>query len=322
MEDTKSSVRLVCLVGGDEKLRGQLSLACGSEVRDGKPQSLRDGDLVVLDARNSEIVSGGNPFTVCREIKENPRVGVFLLISPGDRYSREIARFCMANGCLVCDEQGDIQELESLFDSRSPRTKVSLDSLLARLERDLEGNSDRREAAVERMREDDLQDGFLSLLTDAETGLFDGPFATFKLDEEYKRATRFHQPLSLILLDCGIASWPEDASDRSLVLAEVASIFLSECRDIDTLARFTESEFLFLLPGTGVDGATAVARRMLVQLREHQYSVEFELDPVVGLATIPASGISDKREFLERAEACLAAARSGAGEDGLSASCE
>ncbi|MHC5062846.1 MAG: GGDEF domain-containing protein [Planctomycetota bacterium] len=172
------------------------------------------------------------------------------------------------------------------------------------------------------MREEDHREGFLSALTDAETGLFDGPFATFKLDEEFKRATRFHQPLSLVLLDCGIVSWPEDPTDRSLVLAEVASIFLSECRDIDTLARFTETEFLFLLPGTGVDGATAVARRMLEQLRSHRYSVEIELDPVVGLATVPASGISDKREFLERAVSCLAAARSGAGEAGLCASCE
>lgn len=106
------------------------------------------------------------------------------------------------------------------------------------------------------------------------------------------------------------------------MLAEVAAIFLGECRDIDTLARFTEKEFLFLLPGTGVDGASAVARRMLEELRSHRYSVEIELNPVVGLATVPASGISDKREFLERAENCLAAARSGAGDAGLCSSCE
>jgi len=311
------------MIGGDADLVSSLSAACAHEVGRDLPADLAAGDLVIIDARGSVPLGTGNAFATCRAIKEDPGVVVFLLISDDDCYSREIARFCMANGCLVKGEHGELSGLEGMVGSLDTEVrKVPLDALLARLERDLQGDSERGQEVLRRMSGLDQPDHLLDYLTDAETGLFDGPFATFKLDEEFKRAMRFHQPLSLILLDCGIEGWPENLPDRSTVLAEIASIFLNECRDIDTLARFTESEFLFLLPGTGTDGAMAVARRMLGELRNHDYSVEVALEPLAGLVTVPANGISDKRAFLTKAESCLNAARSGAGHAGLCASWE
>lgn len=323
MGRTTSGVQRVFLIGGDAELSATVSAACDREVILELAADLTAGDMVIIDARGCTPLDTGNAFATCRAIKEDSSVGVFLLIAEDDPYSREIARFCMANGCIVRAKNGELSGLEGLAGGLGQdATKVPLDALLDRLEGDLERNADRGEAVLRRMVDDDQRDHLLDLLTDAETGLYDGPFATFKLDEEYKRAIRFHQPLSLILLDCGIENWPRDGADRSTVLAEVASIFLNECRDIDTLARFTESEFLFLLPGTGMDGATAVAHRMLQELRSHRYSVAVELRPMAGLVTVPASGISDKRAFLREAESCLAAARSGAGQEGLCASSE
>ncbi len=94
-------------------------------------------------------------------------------------------------------------------------------------------------------------------------------------------------------------------------------MFLNECRDIDVLARFTETTFLFLLPGTGLDGADRVALRMLHSLREREYGAGTRLDPKAGLVTVPATGISERRSFLARAEACLRVAQQGGGEGGL-----
>ena len=121
----------------------------------------------------------------------------------------------------------------------------------------------------------------------------------------------------MILLDCQPSHVPEDPTDRGTMFAEMASLFLNECRDIDVLARFTETVFMFLLPGTGTGGAEYVARRMLDGLRKRELVVPVKLDPVVGIATVPMSGIRDRKAFLARAEACLEVARQGQGDRGL-----
>src|SRR5690606_26836502 len=139
----------------------------------------------------------------------------------------EIARYCMADGSVTLDEGGRLQGLErvrELVAARRPRAAV--DSLLERFEGRL--GDERAASAVQRMLTKSDEPGFVERLTDPETGLFDGPFAGFKLDEEFKRATRFHQPLSLVLVDSGVREWPADEGERRTVLAEIASIFLNE----------------------------------------------------------------------------------------------
>jgi GGDEF domain-containing protein len=97
------------------------------------------------------------------------------------------------------------------------------------------------------------------------------------------------------------------------VLAEAAGVFLNECRDIDVLARFQPTVFLFLLPGTGPDGATVLANRILAALRE-RFSAGPSVAPVAGLCSVPSADVPDRRAFLAVAEACLArAAATGPG---------
>ena len=91
---------------------------------------------------------------------------------------------------------------------------------------------------------------------------------------------------------------------------------------IDVLARFTASTFLFLLPGTGPDGALVLARRMLQSLRERTFAEGVRLQPYAGMAWTPQSGITDRKAFLLCAEACLERARSGVGDGGVCGSLE
>jgi GGDEF domain-containing protein len=150
-------------------------------------------------------------------------------------------------------------------------------------------------------------------LQDPETGLFDGPYATLKLDEEWKRAMRFHQPLSLLLLDLGPRLRSLDEATRRATLAEAAGVFLNECRDIDVLARFAPTVFLLLMPGTGPDGAEVVSKRILATL-DQRFGTALGLCPAGGLCSVPSSEIPDRRAFLAVAEACLRRAEaSGAG---------
>ncbi len=313
------------LLSSSEAIAKQLSAHFGRDFERELSGDLKPGDLVLLDARSAHASEGmplGHAFAACRQVKAEPRTRVFLIVEGDDGYSAEIARFCLADGCLAVGSDGSLADLAGLDERLQPgRPHVSVDALLERLEGKLAG-SEREASGIQRLLEERHEDRLVEQLADPETGLFDGPFASFKLDEEFKRASRFHQPLSLILLDCGVAEWPSADADRKAVLAEIASIFLNECRDIDLLARFTRTEFLFLLPGTGLDGASTVALRMLQSLREREFLVPVDLAPAAGLATVPMAGITDRKAFVGYAEACLRQAQKDPSGGGLCASLE
>lgn len=302
----------------------QLAAKLGQPVRTGYPSAAKAGDLVFLSARPGDAgaqLPEGNAFAACRALKQEPEVRVFVLIDRADSYSAEIARFCMADGSVVVDgdQVGDLAPVKKAFSASRERTPV--DELLESLERELASDEGKKNSAIQRMLEDQRHDWVLDELTDKATGLFAAPFASFKLEEEFKRAVRFHQPLSLLLLDLGGNALPQHPSARDGCLAEAASVFLTACRDIDVLARFTDTTFLFLLPGTGSAGASVLARRMIGEL-EARSTDAATLVPRAGLATVPASGITDRGAFLARAEACLRLAQDGQGEGGLCVSCE
>jgi GGDEF domain-containing protein len=300
----------VALVGGSESLRQDLERAIGVPVAGKLPASLGPGDVVFLSPAAGHGLPASNAFSACRILKRDARVRVFFLLEAADAVAEEIARFCMADGCFRLDDRGLLADPTAIRERHRPsRHGPPLDARLARLEREISDDDRRRSGALQRMLDDQDERELLAHITDPETGLFDGRFAAFKLDEEFKRASRFHQPLTLILLHCGIESWPSVRSERQTLLAEIAAVFLNECRDIDIIARFTEEVFLFLLPGTGADGAQTMARRILDELRARAFAGGARPRPTAGLVTVPATGVHDRKGFLARAEACLEIAR-------------
>jgi GGDEF domain-containing protein len=317
--------RRVFFAGADPGLSAALRSAVGADLQPGPPSDLRQGDVVVIDAAGpGNGLPGGNAFSSARAFKERRGVAVFVVIAADDMYGTGIARFCLADGVLVWHPRKGLQGSEQLGGGPAQRPRRSVDELLRKAEAALQADGSRAVSALQRLLHWERQDTLLHRLQDPETGLFDGPYASLKLDEEFKRATRMHLPLCLILLDMAVApaALPPQGPDRRELLAEVASVFLNECRDIDVLSRFTETTFLFLLPGTGADGGTILARRMIRALRERPFASGVRLDPRAGLVAIPATGIADRRAFVAIAEACLERALAGSGDGGVCSSWE
>jgi GGDEF domain-containing protein len=308
-------------VGSRADVAARLTEALGGPPLAGSAMAAADGDLVVVDAlasgRDCAGLPGGHPFSAVRGLKERRGVAVYVVVPSDDRIGVQLARFCLADGVLRWNAGSaalDIDELEA-GRSRGDRKRPSIDALLARVQGAVAA-SGRGESTVERLLRFEREDSLLVRLQDPETGLFDGPYATLKLDEEWKRARRFHQPLSLLLIDLGHALTEQPEAARKGVLADAAGVFLNECRDIDVLARFSSTTFLFLLPGTGSEGAEVLARRMLASLRERLAAVK-GLAPACGLSSVPSSLIADRKAFLLVAEACLQRAQAGGGDGGL-----
>jgi diguanylate cyclase (GGDEF)-like protein len=318
--------RNVYCLGAPPALQQQLAAKLNASLRLEYPDDARTDDIVFLavsaDHGAAAKLPRGNAFTACRHLKSRTGVRVFLIVQHDDPYSAEIGRFCLADGCVVVDRDGagDLSAVEASLSAARGRTAV--DELLENLERELASDEGKKNSAIQRMLSDQRHDWVLDHLMDRATGLFSSAFASFKLEEEFKRATRFHQPLSLILLHVDESRLPANAAGRDACLAEAASVFLTMSRDIDVLARFTETTFLFLLPGTGSSGAAHLARRMLRELRSRVFAGDGERTATAGLATIPAHGVTDRGAFLARAEACLRLAQSGHAPDGLCVSCE
>lgn len=315
--------------GAPAKLREVLAAAIGKPLENGAPAPESREDCVFLESDASRRELGdlaANAFAGCRNLKDRSDGRVFLIVEDGDRISEEIARYCLADGCLHLSPDGSLVESAEELAERLeiPKAKVDLDALLQRLETKLGSEEGLESSALQRMLARGEEDDFMSRLVDAETGLFDGLYASFKLDEEFKRARRFHQPLSLLLLDLGLDMQGdfEDAAHRQAFLAEVAAVFLNQCRDIDLIARFTESVFMVLMPGTGAAGAEVVAERMIEELQERGIFAPLQARPALGLATMPAAGIHSRQSFLARAEAGLQVSREGGGAAGFSASDE
>ncbi|MBK8977965.1 MAG: hypothetical protein IPM29_18820 [Planctomycetes bacterium] len=200
-------------------MRSALEQAFAAPFEVGLPAEPRADDLVVLGLGGPDAegdVPLRNPFGACSRLKAQPRIAVFIVIDVADSLGPEIARFCLADGCLQLDADGSLDGVDDVLRRwHRPRERASVDDLLERLERELADDRGRQMSALQRMLDGERDAGFVARLTDRETGLFDGPFASFKLDEEFKRARRFHQPLSLLLLDCGVAEWPRDAEARA-----------------------------------------------------------------------------------------------------------
>jgi len=310
-------------IGSRQPLLRQLSDWLGGPPSKEPLSSAAAGSVVVLDVRAGgeacAALPSGHVFGAVRALKSRPGVAVYVVVDSDDAVGPEIARFCLADGSLRFDAVTGSLDTEGVdvagaATSAARSRGAAVDTLLARVEAELR-NSTRGDSALQRLLQFEREDSLLNRLQDPETGLFDGPYATLKLDEEWKRAVRFHQPLSLLLVDLGAGVAELSASERRGLLAEAAGVFLNECRDIDVLARFAPSVFLFLLPGTGRGGAEVVASRILASLRQ-KFGGIAGIAPAGGLTTVPATGVADRRTFLAVTEACLRRAQAG-GAGGL-----
>ena len=146
-------------------------------------------------------------------------------------------------------------------------------------------------------------------------GLVNAEYLALKVEEECKRAARYGQTLSLVLIEVKSFDQLVESHGRSVgdeALLEIAGVLLCESRDVDVAGRIGAARFHLLLPNTPADGAR-VARRIGENLRQRRVAVEgAELVIAVrmGLAAVDRDGArAGAAEFVRRAEADLASAQ-------------
>jgi diguanylate cyclase (GGDEF)-like protein len=150
-------------------------------------------------------------------------------------------------------------------------------------------------------------------VTDDLTQVYNFRFLKMALRREVKRAARFGQSFSIMMLDVDNLKSYNDRHGHlrgSEVLKLVAQAMVREARAIDLVAKFGGDEFVVILPQTAREGACIFAERV-------KRAVESKAFPLVnpgiitvsvGVATFPENG-STAGELLEAADIALYTAK-------------
>lgn len=169
---------------------------------------------------------------------------------------------------------------------------------------------------LELKRYRDHQDG--QITTDRLTGILNRHQLELLLNREWRRATRYQTPQSLIVMDIDFFKSFNNSYGHMVgdyCLQQIARVLIDNAkRETDSVARFGADEFAFLLPETDEGGAVQVAHRIQDTIEE--LAIPHNGSPIAdhvtlsyGVATIrprpslkPASLLHQASEFLSIAK--------------------
>lgn len=256
------------------------------------------GDVVLVDS----WLRGRNVYELMRSLSGRLKARSYVVVEQGNQDAQGIARFCGATGTI--ERPVRPSDLRRVLESAGPVALPS-PSLAKRSD---EPGFDLPESLIKDLTTGQPDEGLIKATIDPATGLFNYAFLNYKLDEEFKRARRFDQPLACVML-----GFESQATEE--VLRDLAGIFLASSRDTDVLGRFDESSFLFLLPNTGPDGAEIMAHRVARDAAERGLSdlVGDALILSTGIASYPGPGFERREDLYAKAREAFFEARQAGG---------
>jgi diguanylate cyclase (GGDEF)-like protein len=153
-------------------------------------------------------------------------------------------------------------------------------------------------------------------VTDDLTQVYNYRFLKTALRREIRRAARYGQELSVVMIDVDNLKAYNDRNGHmrgSLLLREIARLFTQQTRSWDLVAKYGGDEFTLILPQTGLEGACTVAERMRAAVEQHEFALapRGSITISLGVAVFPHHG-SDALSLIRASDKVLyQAKRSG-----------
>jgi diguanylate cyclase (GGDEF)-like protein len=154
------------------------------------------------------------------------------------------------------------------------------------------------------------------LITDEKTKLHNYRFFKEHVVEEFKRASRYGNPLSCIMIDLDHFKEINDTLGHHIgdrVLEEFGRILTDQARETDLVIRYGGEEFIVLLPHTDTRRAMTVAERIRRATLSRTFTADeapLKLTVSCGVATYPSNPrIGDEADLVRAADEALYAAK-------------
>ena len=150
---------------------------------------------------------------------------------------------------------------------------------------------------------------------DSLTGLFNRRAFEKKIQEEFDRSLRYHNPFSLLILDVDNFKTINDTYGHhggDAVLVKISETLRDKTRKSDFPSRYGGEEFVLILPETDLDNAVQVAGKIHEAIRTHAFGTStdpFNLTVSIGVSSTSSQFYSDWRQMLADADRALYVAK-------------
>jgi len=127
------------------------------------------------------------------------------------------------------------------------------------------------------------------------TEVYNHRFLKTALQREVRRAARFAQALSIVMIDVdSLGPYTQENGDLrgSVLLKELSTVLGQQVRSFDVMGRYGDDEFMLILPQTNLDGAVEVAERMRSVVEQYAFSnvPAGTITVSLGVASFPTAG--------------------------------
>ena len=146
---------------------------------------------------------------------------------------------------------------------------------------------------------------------DSLTGLFNRRAFEKKIHEEFERSKRYHNPLSLLILDIDNFKTINDTYGHhggDAALVKISETFREKTRQSDFPSRYGGEEFVLVLPETDQENALQVASKIHDAIRSSAFGTTarpFKLTVSIGVSSTSTRFYSDWRQMLDDADQAL-----------------
>lgn len=154
--------------------------------------------------------------------------------------------------------------------------------------------------------QDALAAAHVLAITDSLTRAFNRRQMETLVHDEVERAQRYHQPMSLIILDIDYFKAVNDNYGHPMgdkVLRQVSDLLASSLRQSDSLGRWGGEEFLILLPQIHLGAAASVAEKLRLAIGSADFGIASPVTISLGVAELtPDESAGD---WIKRADQAL-----------------
>jgi diguanylate cyclase (GGDEF)-like protein len=287
VEDNKTQAQIICDFLGKHGYEIVLAEDGMSAFKRAKTESV---DIILLDRILPDI--DGNE--ICRWLKldQNTRSIPIIMLTAKDSITNRVAGL----------EAGADDYLPKPFDENE---------LNARIYVRLRAKSQQDELLIKNRQLEDMLTRVETLaIVDSLTGLFNRRRFETILGNEFKRAARYQDPISCLMIDIDHFKQINDSHGHQggdIVLREIARLIQASIREVDTAARWGGEEFVVLSPNTPKQSAGLAAARILKAVNDHAFTGinGGKITISIGIAGIPEASIDTPEKLVHAADLAM-----------------